>query len=267
MSKLLIVNADDFGLCRELSSGIIKAYEEGIVTSTTAVSTGSYLDEGIEFLKNSGIDAGVHLTFVGGEKPLTGHIDGLVDEKGCFLKDYSAVVPRILFNRFDREALRKELIAQTEKLKDSGLTVSHMDGHQHLHTLPAIRDMVFHIAERFNIKWIRIPESHKSGIKSMGLNFFSKGLKERAKKEGLRYADSFEGFDFSGKAHMENIRPVLNSLKAGITELMVHPGFDASSLFDWDFEWEAELEALTCGETKKILADKGITLTDYGSLS
>ena len=41
MEQFLIVNADDFGLCEEITKGIIKAYQEGIVTSTTVVVNGT----------------------------------------------------------------------------------------------------------------------------------------------------------------------------------------------------------------------------------
>ena len=37
MDKLLIVNADDFGLCKAQNYGIIEAFNHGVVTSTTAM--------------------------------------------------------------------------------------------------------------------------------------------------------------------------------------------------------------------------------------
>ncbi|MFM5688101.1 ChbG/HpnK family deacetylase, partial [Aeromonas caviae] len=39
MSKRLIINADDFGLCRAQNYGIVEAFEHGVVSSTTAIVT------------------------------------------------------------------------------------------------------------------------------------------------------------------------------------------------------------------------------------
>ena len=39
MSKRLIINADDFGLCRAQNYGIVEAFEHGVVSSTSAIVT------------------------------------------------------------------------------------------------------------------------------------------------------------------------------------------------------------------------------------
>jgi predicted glycoside hydrolase/deacetylase ChbG (UPF0249 family) len=266
MSKLLIVNADDFGLCEEISKGIIKAYQEGIVTSTSVVTNGKYFEKGIPLLKESGIDTGVHLTFIDGEKPLCGPIDGLVDEQGFFLKKYTQVIPKILLNRYNKKAFKNELVAQTSRLKDSGLNISHIDAHQHLHILPNLRDVLIQLAKYFNIEWIRIPHSKKWGIKGIGINLFSSILKLGLKGCNLRYSDRCEGFDTSGFANEAILSQTLNTLQAGATELVIHPGYDASAKYDWGYQWNDELMALTSKKIKMLVQKNKITLTNYSKL-
>src|SRR3989339_10094 len=152
MKRLLVVNADDFGLCPEISTGIIKAHRDGIVTATSISACGKFLKEGVALLKDSGLDAGIHLTLVGGEKPLLGPIAGLTDEEGNFRNDYRLVLPNLILGRFDKRSLEKELFGQVSLLKDSGINPTHLDSHQHLHLMPAIREIAIRLSKHFKIK-------------------------------------------------------------------------------------------------------------------
>ncbi|MBI3399430.1 MAG: ChbG/HpnK family deacetylase [Deltaproteobacteria bacterium] len=266
MKRFLIVHADDFGLCEEITEGIIKAYRKGILTSTSVVVNGSYFEEGVDFLKDSGIDAGIHLTFVGGEKPVSGYIDGLVDEKGLFLKSYGDVIRRLISGSFDKKALQKELYGQIGILKDKIGEISHIDSHQHLHLLPPIRSVMIDAATEFKIKWIRTPHSRFSGISGIGLNILGLLLRRKLKKHHLSFADNFIGFEERGHLNKERLLALLKNLKGGITELMVHPGYDASFRYDWQYSWKDELDALVSDSAKDELKKSGIILTNFSEM-
>lgn len=266
MLKYLIVNADDFGLCEPISKGIIHAYEKGIVTSTSVVANGDYFETGLPLLKKSGIETGIHLTFVGGEKPLLGPIGGLVDTNGRFLKNYQAVIPKILLKQYDKLALQKELFAQAEKMRDSGLSISHMDAHQHLHVLPDLLDLMIHLANQFNIGWARLPTSDQINVKGLGINFFSQILKFRLKGTPIRHVDRCIGFDYSGNLNETRLKRMITGLREGVTEIVIHPGFDATESYDWDFSWNEELKAAVSFDIKKTIRNHNINLTQYSAL-
>lgn len=266
MKRFLIVNADDFGLCGEITNGIIKAHKQGIVTSTTVVVNGSHFEQSVPFLKDSGIDAGIHLTFVGGEKPISGYIDGLVDERGLFLKSYKDVIKRIISGRFDKEALKRELHEQISMLKGAGINVSHIDSHQHLHLLPSVRDIVIDAADEFKIRWIRAPRSGFSDINFAGINMLSLLLRRELKKHGLGFTDNFAGFEERGRLSQDRLLAILKSLKGGTTELMAHPGYDASLKYDWKYSWEQELNALTSDIVQYQIRESKIILTNFSEM-
>ncbi len=264
MTKFLIVNADDFGLCREISKGIIKAYSDGIVTATSVVVNGRYFKEGISLLEDSGIDAGIHLTFTGGEKPISGNIPGLIDSNGFFLKSYREVIPRIILGRFDRNALKKELSQQVSLLLDNNISVSHIDSHQHLHLLPGVRDIVIRLAQQFKIRWIRVTCSKGIGMKGLGIDMLGRALKSKLKLQGIGFTDRFIGLEKGGYMDETNLSSLLKKIaNNGVTELMVHPGYDASADYDWGYTWEEELKALTSDTTKGLIKSIGITLTSF----
>lgn len=52
MERLLIVNADDFGLSKGQNYGIIEACRNGIVTSTTALVNGQAIDHAVQLSRD-----------------------------------------------------------------------------------------------------------------------------------------------------------------------------------------------------------------------
>ena len=263
MTKSLIVNADDFGLCKEITTGIIQAYRHGIVTATSVVVNGAYFKESIKLLKDSGMDAGIHLTFTGGERPVSGSVPGLVDDNGLFLKSYRQVIPRILLGRFDAAALEKELSEQMSMLKDNGIGISHIDSHQHLHLLPRIGNMVMGLARKFHIPWIRVPRARLTGAKGIGINILANRFKKGLIEKSFIFTDAFVGFDQGGHMDEAALSSLLKTLAGGVTELMVHPGYDASAYYDWGYAWEGELKTLTSDTIKGLIKSMGITLTNF----
>lgn len=263
MKIKLIVNADDFGLCKEISTGIIKAHTEGIVTSTSVVVNGSYFKEGIPLLKDSGIDVGIHFTFIGSEKPVSGIIDGLVDNEGLFLKSYKDAISRIILGKFDKEALRRELFEQISILKETGIGISHIDSHQHLHLLPNVSNIIIDIANQFKIKWIRAPRSNIFSIQGICMNSLSELLKLKMRRCNLHYTNRFIGFEKRGHINEYSLLTLLPDSCYGTTELMVHPGYNASERYDWQYNWEDELKALTSRKIKALIKENGINLTSF----
>lgn len=262
-AKYLIVNADDYGLCREISTGILKACEYGIVTSVSVVSAGAFFKAGCGPLKASGLDVGLHLTFVDQERALTGPIRGLTDVNGVFLKNRSAIIPRIVLNAFDRTALKRELFAQADRLAQAGFNITHIDAHQHLHLLPHIADMVLEIAKHYHIRWIRIPQSSVWNVNGTGLNLLGRRLGRLSTRAGLRHTDHSLGFDSSGRTRPAVLLNLIDEIQPGLTEIIMHPGYDASRRYDWGFEWEKELSAVTSSAVKNRIRFLGIHLTNF----
>ena len=68
MDKLLIVNADDFGLCKAQNYGIIDAFTHGVVTSTTAMVNASGIEHAVALsAKHPDLAIGMHFVLTLGE--------------------------------------------------------------------------------------------------------------------------------------------------------------------------------------------------------
>lgn len=95
MERLLIVNADDFGLSKGQNYGIIEACRNGIVTSTTALVNGQAIDHAVQLSRDEpSLTIGMHFVLTMG-KPLTamlvvnprwcaGKMDLAVGRRRCF---------------------------------------------------------------------------------------------------------------------------------------------------------------------------------------
>ena len=91
-ARLLIINADDFGMCHAVNEAIIRALQHGIVQSTTLMVPCAWAIHAMRFLaENPQIAFGVHLTAISdgddyrwGPLSPRAEVPSLVDEAGYF---------------------------------------------------------------------------------------------------------------------------------------------------------------------------------------
>ena len=82
----LIVNADDFGYSEGVNEGIVMAYRQGIVRSTTLMVNQEGTEDAISLLKSLGLPGiGIHLCLTHG-RPVTqaDKVPSLLDNTGNF---------------------------------------------------------------------------------------------------------------------------------------------------------------------------------------
>lgn len=276
--KYLIVNADDFALDERVNAGIIESYQKGIVTSTSILANGSAFEQGIALLHdNPGLGLGVHLTLVAG-RPL-GEWKTITDKDGQFYSDYQSFFRKYLTGEIKLQEIKEEWRLQIKKVKQSGLKITHLDSHQHLHIVPGILKIVLELADEFSISGLRCPRETQlaGGIPSVfrlmarnGLSVLSSYAQFFIKKK-CATTDDFLGMLWGGNVSQEKLMSILShmSLK-GTTELMVHPGVNDQYLqrkTGWNYHWEEEKNALISAEVIRLLKEKQVLLINYGDLA
>jgi len=224
------------------------------------------------------LDYGVHLTLVE-EKPLldTGSIPSLVTGNGNFHDHASTFLKQYLMGHIHMQDVYRELDAQIGKVVDQGITISHLDSHQHVHMLPRVRQVVVELAKKYAIPAIRYPYERLrwymlNGFKNvrripplMVLNT----LCRMSGNSDYPGAPQFAGFVFGGNLNKVNLRTVLQQLRPqGVYEMMCHPGnADQDGIYGhWDYHWRDELAALIDPEIKNYLSQKEIELISYRTL-
>lgn len=276
----IIANADDFGRHPLINAAVEKAVEQGCLRSATIMPTGVAFEEAIEIAKkHSELGLGIHLTLVNANSLLAPEkIPSLVDENGRFVDNYLVFVQRFFRGKINLEDVRKELTAQVEKVMATGAQITHIDSHQHMHTLPGIIDIALDLAEVHGIKAVRIPKTpFFTGFSGnpiqlagrLGLYTMAALAEGRAKKRGFHCPDHFAGIVAGEAVSTEQLTGIINNLQPGTTEIMVHPGTDNAQLMkdcQWEHDFEAELAGLISPEIQGLLHNKQVESINFRDL-
>jgi len=281
--KRLIVNADDLGADEARNRGIFEAIRAGAVTSASILANGPALRETLPEVRSLGkaqISWGVHLNLSEGT-PLSAGLRLLTGSDGCF--PGKAKAHGILMRRGDvklEEEVERELKAQIQALRELGIPISHLDGHQHVHVFPAAARTAVKAAREHGIPWVRVPqEAHPDpGAEpvpdslSAEAEIFSRlggEARSQTREGGVWTTDHFRGLYLKGRMKAALLEECLRGLPPGLTELMVHPGRVPGRPLSTPFssfsnaDRERELETLLSKEFRAALAGNGIVLTPF----
>jgi predicted glycoside hydrolase/deacetylase ChbG (UPF0249 family) len=155
----VIVNADDFGYSTDGVRATVDGIERGVITSASIMPNLAATSEALNYARGtSGFSFGVHLTLVGdwSARPIASpnELRSLVGRDGTFLPA-NTVRLRALLGRLPVEELEREISAQIELVASSGVSISHVDSHRHLHKYPNVRRALDRVLPRFGLSRVR----------------------------------------------------------------------------------------------------------------
>jgi predicted glycoside hydrolase/deacetylase ChbG (UPF0249 family) len=261
-ARLLIINADDFGMCNSVNEAIFRTLKEGVVRSTTLMVPCPWALHAMHFLADHpNIPFGVHLTVICDSDdyswgPVTSKdkVPDLVDQAGHF---YSFAAFHKLLNKDILEQLEVEFRSQIEAVLSGGFKPAHLDWH-------ALR-----IGGRTDIfdLMIRLAKEYGLALRVMG-----RELIEKVQSQGLPAND----YDFLDSYLLDPVNKsaryaqLLRELPTGLSEWGVHPGLDNAELLALEpagnHERQTDFDFWTSQQAKDIIREEGIILVDYRAL-
>ena len=268
--RRLIINADDFGLTPGVTRGIVEAMAHGVVTSASVMVNMPGWDDAAERLRDASDDGayGLHLNLVAG-RPLT-DAPSLVDRRTGAFHTISQFVLRAVAGALHHDDIATECAAQLERLRSTGIRVTHADSHRHVHVLPIVASAIAPVVaglplRRPNEALTRNPGALGASIKKLVVLAALGGRTQAGQRD--RAADHFVGLSLQGSPRFgERLAQLVSTLPNGTTELMVHPGYADSSLAEVD-EYtkprEHELRSLMAPAWRTRLRSAGVTLTRF----
>lgn len=245
----LIINADDFGLSKGVNRGIIDSFTQGIVTSTTLMANSNAFEDAVSLvIKHPDLGVGVHCVLDAG-KPISDPsiIQTLVKEDGTFKRFND----EMLFG-INQDELKLELSAQIDKVLNTGIKISHLDSHHHLHMHPAVFETFIKIAQKYNVP-IRVSN-----------------LDDLPKHQQLLNEIQVDYVVSTFEFYQENLEPsfFLNlderNPQLDILEVMTHPAYVDDELLElssYNSPRAIELDVLTDPITKEFI--KKYTMINY----
>ncbi len=287
--KQLIVNADDFGLTAGVNAGIVRAFREGILTSTTLMANGAAFLDAVEQAKaNPKLGVGCHLVLVGDRAIAPREAaSSLVDRNGRLPVSLFSLVAKLVGGRVRVREIENEFRAQIACLRSAGIEPTHLDTHKHTHSIPQVMDAMMRVAQETGISRVRKPyEDTQHGAAAPKRNGNSQ-LRQRAlaaaarstaprfgrlvRKTGVRTPDYFYGIHLTGSLRSEALLEILETLPDGTSELMSHPGLCDAVLQQLStrlkHQREQELAALIDPAARRAVERQGIHLISYRELN
>ncbi len=282
--RFAIINADDFGFSHGVNQAIATAHTEGVLTSTSLMVTGDAAEEAIALAKSHPtLAVGLHLVLVCGRAVLPpSKIPHLVDAAGNFAVNPTTAGLRYQFVPAARAELRQEIRAQLEKFRATGLPLSHVDGHLHLHSHPVVLQILVDLASEFKINFIRLPseelsfnlqlDSRRFWIKLVWSAVFGQLRRygeNLLRSQGIGFANRVYGLLQTGGMSEEHLLGLIPQINDNLIEIYSHPAIAVAneSLNGFSDAGEAELTALLSQRVREALTTNDFELTNYSTLS
>lgn len=217
----VIINADDLGASERVNDAVFEMMSAKRVTSATLIANGPCVKDAV---KNIPLfpecSFGVHLN-ISEYRPLVSQegIQAILNENGFFLEDDR--IRKVKINPFLSQAVYTEFCAQTEKLISLGVAISHIDSHQHVHTIPGLFFILKKIQKRYGIKKVRISRN----IYEDNLNI-SRALLLKKSIYNFMLRNCYKAKTTSGFTDFVTFYQNSKFKKIGYEtiEIMVHPG-------------------------------------------
>lgn len=282
-TKRVIINADDFGLCKGVNEGIIKAFREGILTSASLMTNTPGFESAVEMAKaNPSLGLGVHLNIVRGLPLLKPQeIPDLVKKDGYFYGSVYPLFSGLLRGKIKIEEVEREWRAQIERALGAGLFITHLDSEKHIHAFPPLFRLTLKLAAEYGICRVRYINERcfvwppGQMVKAWVIAGWCSREKPYLEGLGIKAVDHFYGLCQAGRVTAQWLKKILKKLPPGATEIMTHPGFLTDDLLELEKKLgsyyinrrrEAELEALISPELKSLIKELGIKLISYRDL-
>jgi predicted glycoside hydrolase/deacetylase ChbG (UPF0249 family) len=243
MNKLLIINADDLGLSKEINSGILRCLAHGFVSDASLLVKAGYADEAVTGLKALDVrHVGIHINLdeVFGWSP--GGIERIAR-------------PELLQMLIDPDFLQvctHEARDQIEAFLSFGLVPTHLDTHHHVHGFLPIFEILVDLLKEYGIPALRFSRLGYRLPTRQDIPHDDKiyaHMEDMLTRKGIVFCSHF----LEGAMRVNDVLP-------GVTELVVHPSLGGDP---WRSE---ELETLQSKARALSLGHNGIKPVSFRDL-
>jgi hopanoid biosynthesis associated protein HpnK len=270
--RRLIVNADDFGCSESINEAVIRAHQNGILTTASLMVNETGADQAVQMARqHPTLGVGLHLSLVCGKAALTpDKIPNLATTNGQFSENAAAAGLRYFFSSKCREQLRAEIGAQFERFHATGLPLDHVNGHLNMHLHPIILGILTENSAEWGIRAMRLtrdPFFLNARIASgqwvyrtshaVIFRALSDWARPRLAKNRIRHTGAVFGLLQNSRVDRAYIEKLLPCLPPGDSELYSHPSLD---------HFRNEYDALVDPAIRRLLEQQGIQLIRYQDL-
>lgn len=239
----LIINADDYGLSKSISNGIILGIREGYITSTSIMANMTWAEYAIQKALEYNIDCiGLHINLTVG-KPILKN-DNLINNNGYFYYNKEQIEnPKLTY-----QDAYNEIMAQVNAISnysDGKLKIDHLDTHHHLMDNPNIKQAIVDIAQKLNLP-----------------------IRKYDNVQNIKCPDFLYRNFTINNVSIDSIKQLIEKYKNGnvVVELMTHPGLIDEYTKTVTSYLNREKELLVLKESKELGLFEEIDLVSFQQL-
>ncbi len=296
MAKYLIINADDYGMCKSANDAVEELFRNGRLKSSTIMMPCPAAEDAVRFsIENPQYAIGVHLTMTSEWKtyrwkPLSGG-KTLVDEEG-FMWHNSKQVGK----NASLAELEAEIKAQVNRAHELGMKPSHLDNHKgslygHFTLRFELLKMTLRVCGEYGYAFRMFTDTDKriapgdapypvfSLIKFISRHWGKKykvimpdymlfpDWGKMNKKIYFENPDGTNGLSYS--KYREEILKIWTDIPDGVTETFLHPALETDELKSITGAWYQrvmEYKIMSDPETERYLNEHGVQLISYREL-
>ena len=224
---------------------------------------------------------GLHLVVVNGRPVLPpDQVPDLVGADGAFPADLARAGVRYFFLPAARAQLAREIRAQFEAFRATGLALDHVNAHCHMQLHPTIGRMMLEIGRDYGMRAVRIPAEPSALLRQAGAAPAERAfamahaplaavLRRRARAAGIASNDRLLGLGWTGSMTEARLLRLLEALPDGVSEIYLHPAAARTAPLVAampSYRQTEELDALVSPAVRQRVAALGIALGGYGDL-
>lgn len=275
-TKYLIIHADDAGMSDSVNRATIESLEKGIVTSASIMVPCPWFSEFADYARtHPQYDYGIHLTlnaewdhYRWGPVADRGKVPSLVDEDGYLWNNVGQVAANV-----KAEEVEVELRAQIDRANAFGVSLSHLDTHMGaLLSRPDLVEVYARVGLDYDLPILFVREADEQIAREYpSIAERSKAIVQALDEQRLPVLDRVVQF-YGGTSHEQRHATYvefLRSLNPGITELIIHCGYDNEELqaiTSSSSRRDGDRRIFTANETAQLLKDEEIQLVSWKQL-
>lgn len=275
-ARLLMIHADDIGMCHSVNRASARAMTEGVVSSGSAMAPCPWFPELVTWAKeHPEADLGLHLTLTSEWRhyrwrPLSppDRVKGLIDLDGFMWRSVADVR-----RHAKPEEVETEIRTQIEYARKWGLKLTHVDSHMGtLFADPGFFQAYVRVAKEQDVMPMLPGPTPEILLQARALGLDYLALVKQLQGQGYvvldRLVTSLEGETY--EARKREFGQFVRGLKPGVTELIVHLSGDEEEIRNITGNWGNrynEYRLFTEPESKALLKEQGVELVGYRKLA
>jgi predicted glycoside hydrolase/deacetylase ChbG (UPF0249 family) len=274
--RVLIIHADDIGMCQATLPAIADLFEFGVVSSAALMAPCPWFPQAAAFCRaHPSADVGVHLTlncewvsYRWAPIATRDAATGLLDEQGYFHQ-----WPAATFEHADAAAVAAELEAQVQRALAAGVDPTHADAHMGTAMHPRFLAEYLRLAERHRLPPMLLANPAGHGMLPAG---DAAAVAEYARLAGELSGRGVPLFDDIRMLPLDNpadhvgvMKQIVDELRPGLTMLILHPAQDTPELRAIAPDWRcraANYAACMSADLRDHIRASGVDVIGYRPL-